>query len=294
MSRWLYNVNAIMDWQLSPRRDTDTDPSTIRWWKPSSAGQEPFHVGHFIGQGRKMEYCGLVSAVIHGSENHEFDGSAKSFTECADRVFDSLEGPRSVSWHVIAVVSQFLVGCEIMMGFTIAFATPTVGLGCRSFAYLLTFLLSSVSWVIHFRWKTTPRWAVVVSHVFNGLTIFLWVAIIGFQVRNNSDAPSPERAAADFYRQLTGGMNNCFCKTSLFSLPNRGGYMDFENAQFYKDNFDVEMYWALATIIGGLVPVFVFVVAIFWWVRCKNLWRAGERDQPRVWDGPQADMNWLR
>jgi hypothetical protein len=70
--------------------------------------------------------------------------------------------------------------------------------------------------------------------------------------------------------------------------------MDFENAQFYKANFDVETYWALATIIGGLVPVFVFLVAIIWWSRCKSLWRSDEREEPRVWDGPQADMNWLR
>jgi hypothetical protein len=89
-------------------------------------------------------------------------------------------------------------------------------------------------------------------------------------------------------------MNNCFCKASLFSVPFKGGYMDFENAQFYKANFDVVMYWAIATAIGGFVPVAVFFVAIFWWTRCKNLWRAEERDVPRVWDGPQADMNWLR
>jgi len=89
-------------------------------------------------------------------------------------------------------------------------------------------------------------------------------------------------------------MNNCFCKASLFNLPFAGGYIDFENAQFYKSNFDVVKYWAIATAIGGFVPVAVFFVAIFWWMRCKNLWRAEERDVPRVWDGPQADMNWLR
>ncbi|KAB5560223.1 hypothetical protein GE09DRAFT_962289 [Coniochaeta sp. 2T2.1] len=272
MSRWLYNANAIMDWRSSP--EPDPNPANIRWWKPSSAGQEPLQFGHFVGQGRKMEYCGLVSAVIHGTDDAQFDSSAKSFAEAADRVFDSLEGPRPRSWHVIAAVSEMLVVCEIMMGFTIAFATPTVGLGCRSLAYLLTALLSSVAWAIQFRWKKTPRWAVVVSHVFNGVTIFLWVAIIGFQ--------------------LTGGMNNCFCKSSLFNVPFQGGYMDFENAQFYKANFDVVMFWAIATAIGGFVPVSVFFVAIFWWMRCKNLWRAEERDVPGVWGGPQADMNWLR
>lgn len=182
MSRWLYNVNAIMDWRSSPDT-TSADPAQIRWWKPSSAGQEPLQVGHFVGQGRKMEYCGLVSAVIHGTEGRQqFDGSAKSFAEGADRVFDSLEGPRPTSWHVIAVVSELLVVCEIMMGFAIAFATPTVGLGCRSLAYLLTALLSSVAWVVQFQWKKTPAWAVGLSHCFNGVTIFLWVAIIGFQV----------------------------------------------------------------------------------------------------------------
>ena len=189
MSRWLYNVNAIMDWRASP--EPHPDPSHIRWWKPSSAGQEPLQLGQFVGQGRKMEYCGLVSAVLHGTDHQQFDGSAKSFAEGADRVFDSLEGPRPRSWHVVAVVAQLLVVCEIMMGFAIAFATPTVGLGCRSLAYLLAALLSSVAWFVQFHWKKTPFWAVVVSHVFNGLTIFLWVAIIGFQVSGGA----PDRTA---------------------------------------------------------------------------------------------------
>jgi hypothetical protein len=135
-----------------------------------------------------MEYCGLVSAVIRGTEHHQFDGSAKSYAEGADRVSSSLEGPRPQSWHVIAVVAELLVVCEIMMGFTIAFATPTVGLGCRSLAYLLTALLSSVAWVIQFRFKTVPRWAVVVSHFFNGLTIVLWVTIVAFQVSDDQSS----------------------------------------------------------------------------------------------------------
>jgi hypothetical protein len=181
MSRWLYNVDAIMDTQVVENGDHCLN---VRWWKPSPAGSghPALQVGHFVGQGRKMEYCGLVSAVIMGSKNHDFDGSVECFLKCANRVEASLEGPRSKSWYVTAVVAQLLVGCEMMMGFAIAYATPTVGLGCRSFLYLLTYLMSSVSWTIHFRWKTTPRWAKIVSHFFNGFTIFLWVAIIGFQV----------------------------------------------------------------------------------------------------------------
>lgn len=181
MSRWLYNVDAIMVEQLTENEDRC---SNIRWWKPSPAGSgnPALQVGHFVGQGRKMAYCGLISAVIMGSEDHDFDGSIESFVKCANRVEASLEGPRPTSWYVTAVVAQLLVGCEMMMGFTIAYATPTVGLGCRSFLYLLTYLMSSVSWTIQFRWKTTPRSAKIVSHFFNGFTILLWMTIIGFQV----------------------------------------------------------------------------------------------------------------
>ncbi len=88
-------------------------------------------------------------------------------------------------------------------------------------------------------------------------------------------------------------MNNCFCKASLFNLPAMGGYVDFYNAQYYKDHFNVELFWASATTIGGLVDIVAFIVAVFWWLKCQHLWSANERTRPTVHSG-DVNMNWLR
>jgi hypothetical protein len=90
-------------------------------------------------------------------------------------------------------------------------------------------------------------------------------------------------------------MNNCFCKASMFNRPLFGGYVDFENAEFYRENFNVQTYWGISTAIGGLIPFAGVFVAWIWWFTCKHLWSANERlegELPTI--RRSIDMQWLR
>jgi len=69
--------------------------------------------------------------------------------------------------------------------------------------------------------------------------------------------------------------------------------MDFESAGFWKDHFGVTRYWSMAAIIGGALPVIAFVVTLFWWLKCKPLWRANERAQRTQPQDVQIDRGWL-
>lgn len=76
-------------------------------------------------------------------------------------------------------------------------------------------------------------------------------------------------------------------------MPLLGGYMDFENAEFYRDHFNSGYYWGIAAVIGGAIPLIAFIVALFWWVNCKHLWNASEKYQGGL-ENNTTDTAWLR
>ncbi|KAF4457811.1 hypothetical protein F53441_325 [Fusarium austroafricanum] len=309
ISRWLFNVDAVMSWAQgdNPRQivyQGAEDPEdiqtidNIRWWRPQGlpednmqVAEQPLsqlsqielrdlgrpqvnhraqneaqtqnhpwnHVGEFIGQGRQLKYCGLVHAVLMATDGAKFSHLRDNdLLFYARKTAINLSRRKPRSWYVVAVLSFLLVWCEIMMAFMVAFCSPTVGLGCRSLSYLLFGILSSISWFIHLPMEPSKcvRW---ILHFFNGLAIISLIGITG--------------------AQLTGVMNNCYCKSSALSMPGIGGYMDFENAAFYRDHFNSGYYWGFAAVIGGAIPLITFLVALFWWMKCKHLWSANEKGQ---------------
>ena len=62
-------------------------------------------------------------------------------------------------------------------------------------------------------------------------------------------------------------------------MPTLGGYIDFKEYGFYRENFKVMLYWIVAAVVGGSVPAIAFVVALFWWLKCRDLWKANERQE---------------
>jgi hypothetical protein len=75
-------------------------------------------------------------------------------------------------------------------------------------------------------------------------------------------------------------------------MPGIGGYMDFENAAFYRDHFNSGYYWGFAAVLGGAIPLIAFLVALFWWVKCKHLWSANEKGQGNFHNNA-TDRLWL-
>ena len=152
------------------------------WWCPGVQGQEEFEVGEFIGQGRKIQYCGLPSAVLESTKGIDIeDASIERLNECSRDVAKRLNGWKPTSWYIIALLSLLLVWCEIMMAFTVSFTAPTIGMGCRTMAYLVFGGSSSVSWIIQFS-KRPPNWARRTAHAFNCLAILSLLAVTVFQV----------------------------------------------------------------------------------------------------------------
>lgn len=93
---------------------------------------------------------------------------------------------------------------------------------------------------------------------------------------------------------MTGLASNCFCKCSVLNTPGFGGYIDFKDYNFYTKNFVVIPFWVGSAVIGGLVPTMAFVVALFWWLKCRHLWKANERRREYELWTLEACTKWLQ
>lgn len=177
ISRWLYNVEAVKTWTSQ----AGNDPNTIGWWQDNTKIPQALKIDVFIGQGRKIQFCGLPHALLEASATVDFH-TETNLSRCAKKAANRLKGWKPKAWYVVAVLSFLLVWCAIMSAFAIHFTAPTIGLGCRSLTYLLFGAFSSVSWVIQFS-KRPPQWALWVSYVSNTLAILTLLVVIVFQVR---------------------------------------------------------------------------------------------------------------
>ncbi|KAK3682943.1 hypothetical protein B0T22DRAFT_502102 [Podospora appendiculata] len=264
LSRYLYNVNAVRTWSvaqnLAPKLST---LDQINWWTRDVNPQDTFPVGRFLGQGRIIQYCGLAHAVLNHTspdsdiktkdttrQEFSFENAIAAYDTCGDAVATALRGPKPASWYSTAVVSCLLVWNEIMMAVMFAFNTPTVGPGCWSGSCFLYGALSTVTWLVQFQ-KKPARWARMVAFAFNALALGWLVTTIVLQ--------------------LSGVFNNCYCLSAPIARGMYGGYMDFANSLDYRNNFDVLNYWIAAAVVGGMVPMGAFVVAVFWWLKCQHL-----------------------
>jgi len=91
--------------------------------------------------------------------------------------------------------------------------------------------------------------------------------------------------------------DNCWCKSSLLGF---GGYMDFENAQFYRDHFHIFWYWGPAAGLGAGTCVAYLVYAIWSWAQNATLWASDEVPGPPEYPSELSrtrvggvDMLWL-
>jgi hypothetical protein len=149
----LYNVRAIETWQ----RQGGGEVEGIDWWVPVGDKKHRLNdmnaleVGDFIGQGRRMAYCGLLSEALTKANGRVFENGPERFASCADSIVRHLHSSRPLSWYYTAAVSLLLVWSQILMAVLVAHTTPTVGLGCWSGSFLVYGALSSVTWVVQFQ-----------------------------------------------------------------------------------------------------------------------------------------------
>jgi hypothetical protein len=152
----------------------------------------PFAIGHFIGQGRRIQFCGLSWAVMEevGPLRRLFEpdepGAAQlpplappaHYDTCARRVRERLGKRPPSSWYVTAIVGLILVWVSIGMAILLAYSTPTIGIGCWSGSFLIYGALSSISWAVQFfdsRHTIARRFCNTVNFI-----AFCWLVTITF------------------------------------------------------------------------------------------------------------------
>jgi len=270
MTRWLFNVLAVRQWSANQ------GVGDYFWWHPeledeSKQLMRALDVGDFIGQGRRLQYCGLTHAILRETELSLASGGGHHFPiidawepNAPERIAKAIAAlsppPRPKRWYSIMLVCLLVVWVEILMAFFFDFITPPVGPGCWSLMFLVYGCLSMPTWGLSFweprrgKLRRIRRW---VSHSFNTLAIGWMIFVI--------------------YMVVTGQLMNCYCNACM---PGRaahyGGYMDFETFEFYRDHFNLRFQWMLGVIFGSMIPAGSFFFAWFWWWRSKDLWHADE------------------
>ncbi|KAM0435839.1 hypothetical protein ACHAPT_002730 [Fusarium lateritium] len=279
MSRWLFNVDAVLTSAEAANGGNLNNMQPPEWWSRSRQKNhlEVFKIKEFIGQGRKIKYCGLADATIRAQKAHSLGSNLGEYALCADTLMNDLNGARPTQWYITAFTSLFLVVFEVMMAFLIAFCTPTFGLGCWSGSLLLYGLLSTVTWVYHLFVKTPGKWGQMFCNFFNFLSLGWIITLTGLV--------------------LAGGFRTCFCSTVQLIFPHSGGYMMFQSFDYYVKNFYMYGPWITASVLGGLVPGATLVTATAWWMKCQHLWSTEEtepvQDLGLAIVGFKADTSWL-
>ncbi len=72
--------------------------------------------------------------------------------------------------------------------------------------------------------------------------------------------------------------------------------MTFETTQSLRDMFNVVKYWATAAGFGLAIPMIIFVVTVFWWLKCSHLWKVNDlddRDAENELRDSRIDWQWL-
>ncbi|KAH7408076.1 hypothetical protein DE146DRAFT_361438 [Phaeosphaeria sp. MPI-PUGE-AT-0046c] len=284
LSRWLYNVNVVKSWDEDgrPRRP-------LRWWIPPSMTSQssnrngnvdnPFQLGPFIGQGRKLQACCLSSVLMEVGDQlqterrrnlKDYDTSTP-YNDGARKVRNGLVAHPPSSWYKIAVIGLLLVWTSITMALLLAYNTPTIGLGCWSGSFLLFGILSSLTWMLQFiRPQRPPEGVRKICTIINFLSLGWLITVV--------------------FLMVTGGTNTCWCN-SLHLFPKFGDYVNLESARFYRQYCNVVKSWAGATSLGLAMPTIGILVTSLLWRECQHLWRARERDSIEALR--DSNINWV-
>lgn len=180
MSRWLYNVHAIRA-NYHPELEASGQAQDIQWWTawPSEDKDTfPCRVGDYVGQGRKMQFCGLVAAVLKKADSTAFDSTIKSYEKAAGEVVKQLNGSRPVGWFATSVLSLSVVWTQILMAVLISYNTPTEGIGCWSGGELVYGALTSISWIVSMFAKKPRPSVQFACHIANALALSWLVTFV--------------------------------------------------------------------------------------------------------------------
>lgn len=94
----------------------------IEWWTTATRIPLTLQVGTFIGQGRRIQFCGIPHAFLKATRKAEFsEANPTELDRYAMAIAEELRGGKPRAWYVVAVTSFFLVWTAIMSGFIVCF-----------------------------------------------------------------------------------------------------------------------------------------------------------------------------
>ncbi|KAK7926575.1 hypothetical protein PG985_003573 [Apiospora marii] len=279
IERWLFNIDQLFVPLPQPRENTPPHWRARRGntQNANADDTEEFSIGEFLGQGRRLRYCGVTDTVLsyiaHPDRAHMplpnlfRNPGTKPMLTHQDFQRDLVSRPWK--WYFIWGVAQVIVSMGFTMAFMVSFNTPTVGLGCRSLSYLVWWCCTVPSWVLLGLQQEPRPWIrhlLVVPNLLAILTLFATMIALSIS-----------------------GFDDCVCKSSTFGAG--GGYMDFQNGRFYKDYYDVSTYWGAATGVGGSTLVLSIVWLAWKWHKSSSLWKVTENTSMRPHD--DLPLDWL-
>ena len=307
IKRWLFNVYAIIDNSTTPNEGSLwRAPRTEQDSRERSTATEqlyPFEIGKFLGQGRKLRYCGVTDTVLqritkYAAPNGQLPlpqlvsdlepGNLRilartsdvellsdaqrtpriSFVEFSD--FQKELKTRPWKWYLVWIASQLIVMTCFGMTFMVSFNTPTVGFGCRSMLYLVWYVCTIPASILLLFKQEPGKLSRIFVMFFSALAVMALFTIMLVQTMN--------------------GFNNCTCKASIFGLVGSGGYVDFENAAFYSEHYNVRRWWGTATAIGGGMLVSSLSFLAWRWQKSSGLWKVNEERTVVVHDNILLDF----
>jgi len=273
IERWLHNCHRLRTQPVNEQRE--------RW----TSGGTDFTIGEFVGQGRYPGYRGVVAAITDMMKNERIhsgnreNGPMDTLDNDRHKIFSTKCVTKPWAWVRRWICGLVVQSIAVWMAFMVAFNTPAVGLGCRSLMYLIYFCLSFIPWLLagipQDTLRSLSRYLLQFTRTLNVLAVLLLFLIMIFQV--------------------LGVLNNCFCNAT-FGSKAYGRYVMFENAQYYKENFNVQVFWGSATAVGLLSSLVMLFWAVLRWLRCKELWKQGEDHEVELPAGAEAGFSrhWLR
>ncbi|KAG9244386.1 hypothetical protein BJ878DRAFT_506442 [Calycina marina] len=278
IDRWLYQCEQISNCPQG------SEPA---WWEPPNrqmnlpGSDMDMTVGDYIGQGRRLRYCGVTNALLEIVEKYAPSDSGRAsrsqrfqdYQRAMTLEFTRTLTRRPASWWIICGVAHLFVIQQNFLAFVVSFQTPTIGLGCRSALFLGYFLVSLITSSIQLCFQEPPPWTrriTVSANTFNTLLLLVIMML-----------------------QVIGGLNNCYCKTSQIGTKRYGGYTDLENAQFYKTAFHVVKTWATAAAFGLSGCLLLITWNLKCWAKTSPLWTNNEDPHYGPDQDDRVDMKWL-
>ena len=264
--------------------------------------REDFFVG-FAGQGRKRWHYGVAHSILAGIEESYLAKHGRDWLRDSEAARTSLvKGPprlKGLHWFDFRELWQILWATIIVLSssggaFILSYWTPTVGLGCRSGGYVIytsaalgIFLVECVCWWLvpegssldgdpltrlgtnldrRFSHSTTSKW--LNSAGTNLRRLFWWWKGLTSRELINALVLQPLEVINSAWlcyiilAQTTGAYRTCECQSSTWGT--RGGYMDFETVDTYR-NIGVLYYWVSGTTLSLLVMFLSFAFIVQEW-----------------------------